>query len=174
MIIPEDLLRHAEVLINLRKEYRPNLGALLKIESDTSHAISSAYYAVFHTVLREAAFSIVGANNTSSPLYPLVYRSIEHKQLREICLELSKVNVKPAYQKYIPASGLGSDIGSFCDIFVELYELRMMADYDPTMAFGLAQAETTLKAARTAIERFMRVDQDMKRIFLTLLLFRPR
>ena len=176
MISPDQLLRHADILFNQRSGYRSGsgLGIFLRVEADFSRAISSAYYAVFHACLHEAAIHIVGTDNLSSPLYTLVYRSIDHKQLRDICVESGKTNPKPMYQKYIPSDGLGSDIRGYANTFVELYELRMLADYDPTVTFTMTEVGTSIKAARTAIERLGRANAEMKRIFLTLLLFRPR
>src|SRR5262249_29408591 len=53
---------------------------------DLRRAISSAYYGVFHAVLAAVANSFIGSTKQSTSLYSLVYRSIDHHALRNLCL----------------------------------------------------------------------------------------
>ena len=61
-------------------------------QADLRRAISAAYYGLFHFFLTEAADMIVGADKTDMPYYSLVYRSVEHRQLRAVSNYLSKSN----------------------------------------------------------------------------------
>jgi hypothetical protein len=84
---PERLFEQADALIN---EY--------KSETDLRRAISTAYYGVFHFILRNVA----DTGNRSTNLYSMVYRSIEHKPLRDLCITLGSKK-----KSYAPIGGFG-------------------------------------------------------------------
>src|ERR1700691_675527 len=74
---PEHLLEQANRLIA-----PPPAGPPRQV--DVRRAISAAYYAVFHATLAAAADQLVGVTKRASSGYTLVYRSIDHKELREL------------------------------------------------------------------------------------------
>lgn len=80
---PEHLLDQADHLIA-----PPAIGA--PRHTDLRRAISNAYYAVFHTVLAQAADTFVGKTNRKSELYALLYRSIDHGALERSAKKSSK------------------------------------------------------------------------------------
>jgi uncharacterized protein (UPF0332 family) len=59
-------------------------------QADLRRAISSAYYGLFHFLLTAAADMLVGPDKRDTPYYGLVYRSIDHGQLRALSSRLSK------------------------------------------------------------------------------------
>src|SRR5215471_18975683 len=69
---------------------------------DLRRAISSAYYGAFHAVLAAVANRFIGSTKQSTSLYSLVYRSIDHQALRNLCLEVTKPNLSPKYIPHIP------------------------------------------------------------------------
>jgi hypothetical protein len=99
-------------------------------QADLRRAISAAYYAVFHATLTQAADLFVGRTKRSESRYGLVYRSIGHKQLRELCEIVRKPKLSARYVPHAPASGFGPNIPAFA-AFIELQEKRHSADYDP-------------------------------------------
>ena len=111
---PERLFEQADELIDGYKN-----------ETDLRRAISTAYYGVFHFILRHVADTIAGTGNRSTNLYGMVYRSVEHKPLRDLCATLgSKV------KSYAPMGGFGPVI-AFAGLVQQLYEQRILADYVP-------------------------------------------
>lgn len=141
---------------------------------DLRRAVSSAYYGVFHAVLAAAADEIVGKSNRSKPLYSLVYRSIDHRALRELCWEVKKPNLSAKLARYELPKGFGPNIKAFAAAMIELQEKRHSADYDPYGRVSRSDALLAVGTARTALARFNKASAARRRAFLTLLLFKPR
>jgi hypothetical protein len=78
---PEHLLEQAGRLIAPGLRGQPR-------QVDLRRAISAAYYAVFHAALTLAADHFVGVTRRATSQYSLVYRSIDHRSLRDLCIEV--------------------------------------------------------------------------------------
>jgi hypothetical protein len=163
---PDHLLQQAASLA------APQAGAPRQV--DLRRAISAAYYGVFHFVLTAAADEIVGRSRRGTDLYALVYRSIGHRSLRELCNEVRKQQLPARYQKYSPKGGFGPDLQAFADALTELQEQRHVADYDPSTRIKTSDAAVAIAVARRAILRFQGAHSARRTAFLTLLLFPPR
>src|SRR5215467_12928539 len=111
---PEELLEQARRL------------AAQPSQADLRRAISAAYYGLFHFFLAAAADMIVGPEKRGAPCYGLVYRSVDHSQLRALSKRLS--GSKPDNQPMAPAEGFGP-IADVARIAGNLLELRHKADY---------------------------------------------
>ena len=140
-------------------------------QADLRRAISAAYYGLFHFTLTAAADMVVGPTNRSSARYSLVYRSVDHSRLRALNTQLSVT--KPQNLPFVPSGGFG-ELGSFARIAGHLYELRNLADYEPSRDFTPDDARVATAAARQAITWFQRGTEEQKLAFLTLLLFKAR
>jgi hypothetical protein len=164
---PQHLLDQARQLII------PPPGGRAREES-LRRGISTAYYAVFHHVLTAAADQFAGEAYRGSPRYALVYRSVNPRALRQLCQELRKSTLTPKYQPFVPKVGFGTMLPAFAKAYLELYEKRHSADYDPAFPIKRRDAMQTLETAREAIGRFDRSSPLRRRMFLTLLAFPPR
>jgi hypothetical protein len=80
---------------------------------DLRRAISAAYYGVFHFCLTAAADEFVGVTQRATSRYALVYRSIDHKTFRDLCLEAKKPTPPAKFAPYVPTGGFGPNIQSF-------------------------------------------------------------
>jgi hypothetical protein len=80
---PDHLFEQADKLIS-----PPPAGPPRQV--DLRRAISSSYYGLFHACLVAAADEFVGVTQRATSRYALVYRSIDHKTLREVCNEAKK------------------------------------------------------------------------------------
>ncbi len=136
--------------------------------------MSAAYYAVFHFTLTCLADEFVGVPQRPSRRYALVYRSLDHKTLRDLCLEVQKPAPSRRFAPYMPSGGFGPEMISFSAGAAELQEIRNRADYDPGPRFGSLDARTAIATARRAVGYFKQAAQDDRRLFLTLLLCPPR
>lgn len=141
---------------------------------DLRRAISAAYYGVFHAVTAAASDLIMTAAKRRSPLYAVVYRSIEHRTIRGLCEDVVKPVLPARYNSYVPAAGFGPDITALSAAFVDLQKKRQSADYDPVPKFGRSDATLAVNIARAAVTRFAAADQEPRETFLTLLVFPPR
>ena len=83
---PEHLFEQAESLIQAPAAGRPR-------QVDLRRAISAAYYALFHAILAAAADLVIGTTRRSTVLYELVYRSIDHRALKDLCTESNKTDL---------------------------------------------------------------------------------
>jgi len=164
---PDHLLEQALQLINPPPSGPPR-------QADIRRAISSAYYAVFHLTMTALADEFIGRSHRSTPRYALVYRRIDHRALRELCIEVLRPSPTRKYAPYIPANGFGADIEAFCFAATELQQQRHTADYDPIPRFLKLDALVAINAARNAVLCFTQATPAHRRAFLTILLCPPR
>lgn len=141
---------------------------------DLRRAISSAYYGVFHFAMTALADELVGVTQRSSSRYVLVYRSIDHRTLKDICYDVTKPRPPQKYTPCLPPNGFGADIQAFATATVELQEKRHRADYNPEPRFRTSEAKLAIGTARSAITRFGQASPEQQKAFLTLLLCPPR
>jgi hypothetical protein len=142
---PEHLIDQAERLIAQVPPRRPR-------QVDLRRAISSAYYAVFHAMLAAAADQFVGATKRSSSQYSLVYRSIDHATIRDMCSQAQKQSISRRFAHYAPRSGFGANIQAFAAAVVDMQKMRHEADYDPSIFVARSDALLAISAARLALD----------------------
>ena len=165
---PEHLLEQADLLLQSMQS-----GGLVR-QANRRRAISTAYYAVFHFLLTAVADEFVGKQKRRSALYALVYRSIDHNDLKSICEVVGRNQIPEKYKKYAPSNGFGPNITEFATLALELREKRHSADYDPSHWVKIADARKAISAARSAMLRFSKAGLFRRKAFLTLLVFKPR
>jgi hypothetical protein len=136
--------------------------------------MSTAYYALFHAAAAQAVDELVGSSYRQEPRYSLVYRSVAHKALRRLCEDIAKSSLPRRYSKFEPEGGFGEDLKFFATTLVTLQNVRHLADYDPLFRATRSNAADMVKRSRDALVRFRQADENLKRDFLTLLIFPPR
>jgi hypothetical protein len=164
---PDHLFEQAEKLVAPPVAGRPR-------QVDLRRAISAAYYGLFHFCLAAAADEFVGVTQRATGRYTLVYRSIDHKTLKELCAETRKATPPAKYLPYFPRGGFGSSIQAFSTAAMELQEKRHLADYNPQPRFKTSEAKLAVSTARSAVLRFQAADEEHRKAFLTLLICPPR
>lgn len=131
-------------------------------QANLRRAVSTAYYAVFHSLARTAADVLIGTKRSAA--WHQVYRALEHGRASSACIN------KRAMQ------GFPSAIHDFADTFVALQEMRHQADYALELV-GLPDKQGTLAAidrAEDAIKRLKRTDIQHRRGFAAHVLFKRR
>ena len=164
---PDHLFDQAEKLIVASLAGAPR-------QDDLRRAISSAYYGIFHATLIAAADHFVGATKRTTAEYALVYRSINHRSLRSLSLQVIQPTLPAIFAPYGPRNALGPDIRAFAAAIVELQEKRHSADYDPRIHVRSSDALLTVSIARSATARFKKASARRRAAFLTFLVFPPR
>lgn len=167
LLNPDHLLDQADRLLA-----PPGIGA--PRQADLRRAISSAYYAVFHALVTQAADVLVGSTQRHTPQYALVYRSIDHRSLRTICEEIRKATISAKYRSYVPRGGFGADLHAIAAAVTELQEKRHAADYDPLYRATTADAVLAVATGRTALLRLRNANRTKRKAFLLLMIFSPR
>lgn len=94
--------------------------------------------------------------------------------MKALCDTVQKQTPPNSYKRYTPETGWGAEICGFAEAFITLNEQRMLADYDPCYTVSVSECVNYIIVARTAIYKFIAADAELKRSFLTLLLFPPR
>ena len=164
---PDHLIEQAERLI-----VPPRGGSPRQV--DLRRAVSAAYYGLFHFCLTMAADEFVGITRRATSRYALVYRSINHRSLRDLCLEAQKRTPPVRFLPWVPGGGFGTDIQAFAEAASELQQKRHLADYDPQPRLTTLDAKLAIGLARSAIRRFQAPSAEHRRVFLTLLVCPPR
>ncbi len=164
---PDHLLDQAD-----RLTAPPGVGA--PRQADLRRAISSAYYGVFHAVVTEAADTFVGKTLRHTPRYELVYRSVHHRSLREVCEDVVKPKLPAKYLRYVPKGGFGPDLIALATAVTELQEKRHSADYDPLFRVRTSDAVLAVATGRTALVRLRSANRTRRKAFLSLVVFSPR
>jgi uncharacterized protein (UPF0332 family) len=165
-IDPEHLFQQAARLITSQS------GRLR--QADIRRAFSAAYYGLFHAIITAAADQFVGKTNRDKNLYGLVYRSVDHGRLRELCNQVRTPPLSDKLKPYAPPKGFDADIRAFAAVTVQLQEERHVADYDVMVRVTRTNAKSAIDMAHTALARFNRADQAQREAFLSLLIFKPR
>ena len=74
---------------------------------DIRRAISAAYYATFHAAITAAADQFIGVTNRDTSRYGLVYRSVSHAWLRDLCKEVQKPTLSNKFKPHLRVTDLG-------------------------------------------------------------------
>jgi hypothetical protein len=137
---PTELLTAARHLLTNGPASTPSDGQLRR-------AISTAYYALFHKILRDAADRFIGGGDRASASYTILYRAFDHRVMKTVCEEINKVKMSFKYRQCLRRDALSQDMRGFASGFADLQALRHAADYDPSASFEasdvMAMIETT-------------------------------
>jgi hypothetical protein len=135
---PNELLAVARLLID--ETSGPASDAQLR------RAVSTAYYAVFHKILRETADRFVGPDHSSKAAYRLVYRNFDHNRVREVCLRLNVSALSAPMRLELGRDTVSLEMRDFASSFPFLQSARHRADYAPDAANHIAAAQTAMAA----------------------------
>lgn len=143
-------------------------------DAQLRRAVSTAYYALFHTVLQAAARRFMGPKQESSAGYALIYRSFDHRQIRTVCEALNVHTLKDSLKRQLGRSAVSPDMRNFANAFSLLQDARHLADYDPAAIFLLTDVFSLIGSADAAIEAFERVASVEQADVLALMLVKVR
>jgi hypothetical protein len=163
---PDHLFEQASKLITIQ------IGPPRQV--DIRRAISAAYYAMFHATITAAADQFIGVTNRDRSRYGLVYRSVSHAWLRELCKEVQKPTLSNKFKPHAPSNGFGANITAFAKAVVELQEKRHAADYDVMIRMNKSDAIVAINTAKAALRRFNQANKTRRVAYLSVLLFPPR
>jgi uncharacterized protein (UPF0332 family) len=129
-------------------------------QAELKRAVSTAYYAVFHALAKDAANLLTGVGQMrTSGAWVHVYRALDHGFAKNACRE---VRVVP------PA------LMDCADEFIELQEARHKADYDPRASFTRVEALEWTSRAEVAIAKLRTASRRDRKTFAVQLLLKKR
>lgn len=136
--------------------------ALKPRQADLKRAVSTAYYALFHAMAKNAADTVVGSGlNRAERAWVQVYRSMDHGFAKNACKEVRNL-------------GFPDGLIACADEFVSLQEARHSAYYDPTYSLSRAEALTWVERAELAIKKLKGCDLTDRRAFAVQVLLKRR
>lgn len=127
--LPEHLLEQARHL-GSRERTRPRQASLRR-------AVSTAYYALFHLLIREAVRQI--GPNLSDDHFNRIYRWFDHGTMYQVAKEFRQKVVRIRNSKEVLIQSNIGAIQFVAELFVDLQEMRHAADYDPGAVFQRAE-----------------------------------
>lgn len=165
MGLADDLLEQAEHLLK-REPKRPRQASLRR-------AVSAAYYALFHQLCADASAQIIPAKQRA--LRAIVQRGLVHSELKNTCADFSSAH-KPSVSPQIRALltiPLEPQLCDLAKVFVDLQELRHVADYDVARVWNRQAAASAVLKAHSALTGWKTIrNSSNATIFLSCLLFR--
>jgi uncharacterized protein (UPF0332 family) len=163
----DQLLEQAELLIQPRRPGPPR-------QVDVRRAISAAYYAVFHFLMAQAADLVVGSTRRREARYSIVYRSVDHAQIRSLCQTIKAAQPDPRMAAPVASMRTGESVKLFAAVVQDLQAQRHTADYDAAESLRTADAVFAIALARKAIQSWRLAPAQERAAFITLLLFKRR
>lgn len=153
---PPDFLKVADSLVNASRG-KP-------AQAHLRRAVSTTYYAMFHTLARCCADLLIGGKGAdrSNRAWHQVYRSLEHGAAKSACNNLSKIGLFP------------KDIQEFANQFIVMQGKRHQADYDPMERVYKSAVQADIGIVGNVISRFNLVPVKDRRAFAAHVLFRSR
>lgn len=90
------------------------------------------------------------------------------------CEDALKPTLPERLKVVLGASNFPKEIQYAAQVFVDLQGLRQLADYNPNVRFYKSDALDAIVRASFATLQFERADKEMRRLFLLIMLFKPR
>jgi hypothetical protein len=144
-------------------------------EAELRRGISTAYYALFHLLIKEAMSNFV----SDVAFRTKVGRAFQHGAMRNVC---DKYNPKPDKKtgEYIAQEGQGfpsqviaPDVRLIAATFVALHEARETADYDDAATVQHTEALAAVQQVEQAFQAWLTVQTEPSAVtFLQELLCR--
>jgi uncharacterized protein (UPF0332 family) len=131
-------------------------------QADLKRSVSTAYYALFHALAKDAADLLVGGGPARADrAWVQVYRALEHGFAKNACKEARNL-------------GFPVQIIDCANEFIDLQEVRHAADYDPEARFSRAEALDWVARAEAAIAKLRMTVRRDRKAFAVQVLFKKR
>lgn len=167
MSLADDLLEIAEGLL-------PKAGDIgAPRQANLRRAISTAYYALFHTLMDDFSLRMIGAASKDDTDRRRLRRALSHSRIRDRCQALVRKSPTPARAAF-GKNGPRRFLEEVALAFIDLQDARHRADYDLLDRVSLEDARAVIARARTAIQAWAGAasldDRNAKERFALLLL----
>lgn len=139
-----------------------NASPLRPRQAELRRAVSTAYYALFHALAKDAADLLVGVGQARpEKAWQQTYRALQHGDAKTACGQARNL-------------GFPQTIVNCASIFIDLQERRHSADYDPSTRLTRADALQGIALAERAVADLRATARKDRKAFAVLLLFRRR
>ena len=159
--LPEQLIAQAEFLLLNKTSSEANL----------RRAVSSAYYALFHLLVRDAI-----ANWKHGEHHSRLARMFDHKRMKDAStVILKEIGNVENLETVDPEQAARFKLSIVAQAFVDLQQARHKADYDIGEPFQGLDAALDVEQARLAFQEWAEIkDEPIAQGYLYSLLFKDR
>lgn len=131
-------------------------------QADLKRAVSTAYYALFHALAKDAADRLIGVGAARTDrAWVQTYRALDHGFAKNACRETRNL-------------GFPANLVDCANEFVELQDARHRADYDPEARYSRAEALDWVARAEVAIAKLKASSNKDRKAFAVHILMRRR
>ncbi len=163
MTLANDLLAQAHHLVG-RERRRPRQASLRR-------AVSTAYYALFHLLIREPSHRLV----RDSRMQEVVSRVFIHTEMSKASRSFSGGTLPQRFVGIIGGQPLPHALRNVANAFVELQQARHEADYNVAKSFSRAEVQSLIDQAEQAFQDWQAVRRTTAgRLYLVCLLLWER
>ena len=140
-------------------------------QASLRRALSSAYYAMFHFLVDQACRAQIGTQHAQSGYRHVLARAFSHTVMKQACTSFGGGTLKATVAKGLPAGfSVPPEIQSLAGFFVQMQELRHLADYDLSERFERSEVMSEITRAETGVAHFANLpSSDEKSFFLACL-----
>ena len=133
-------------------------------QAELRRAVSTVYYALFHTLARCGADLVAGSTkqHRSQSAWQQAYRALDHGETRKRCAPQTRLAEFPI------------EIQDFAASFVRMQRLRHWADYDPLSMFKRSLVLQWIEETDNAISGFNSVARAERKAFAVFVLLKHR
>lgn len=163
MPLPQDLLAQAKHLARLDAN-KPK-------QANLRRSVSSAYYALFHLLVHEAAHALA-PRNAPAGLSDRMQRAFAHEEMKQVCKSIKEKKLSVPLEMLLP-TGFSAEITSVAVAFHDLQDARHIADYDVAQTHSKTDVLALIQKAEDAFGAWSkaRVESPAEAsVFLTALL----
>jgi len=143
-------------------------------DAQLRRAVSTAYYAVFHKILRLAAGRFVGEAHSHTAAYRLLYRGFDHGRVNEVCEAIDKPMMNKAFRDSLGRAAVSAEMRDFAGAFHSLRDARHSADYDPGYRLTTIVVDRIIQMAETAMADLDAVPAEELADVLALMMVKTR
>lgn len=125
-------------------------------------AVSAAYYALFHLLVRDASRSLTRASDKRLRL--LLPRAFGHEEMAQACKLFATPGKKPTIiEKIYPSLTVSAELSRVAQAFLDLQKMRHDADYATHIKWTRTMALTEVERAEQAFSDWEQVRPRSKR-----------
>ena len=137
-------------------------------QADLRRAVSTAYYFMFHKLLKTATERFIGSRLNSA--YEEFYRSFSHQQMKQVCEDITAAQVKQPLAARLGFNAPTENVQDFGRGFIELQQNRHEADYNPRKLHNFQDSSSLVQLAEDAMAAFFRIPvQEQNAILICML-----
>lgn len=164
----QDLLEQAETLARIDFKGKPK-------QANLRRAVSAAYYALFHFLVREVCRGVIGTQYPGRGYRHSIARAFAHSTMKDVCISFAGGQLPKSVVGPLPKSSAGhylvvKPIQTIAATFVDVQEKRHLADYDLSKQFKRSEVLALIEQTGAHIAEFSNLPASHDRQFFLVCL----